>query len=141
MSRLLHVENDPLVARAVKRLLTSRGHEVHTVYSFEEGSQLEGSFDLAIMDIDLGDGDGVELSKALLSRQTVRQVLFFTARTDADTVSRASLLGSVVGKTAGGEHLVNAVETHVSESTSTSLTRSLAHEDGDVSESPETRSA
>lgn len=109
MRRLLHVENDPLVAKAFKRLFRIHGFEVGSVLSYSEGRAVNGHFDLAVMDIDLGDGDGVDLAARLLERGIVDQVVFLTARTDAETARRASRFGPVVSKTAGSDTLLEAL--------------------------------
>jgi DNA-binding response OmpR family regulator len=109
MRRLLHVENDPLVARAVKRLLRINGYEVGSILSYEEGCAVSGRFDVAVMDVDLGDGDGVDLAARLLAQDLVTHVVFFTARTDADTAARAEVFGPVVSKTAGVDLLLATI--------------------------------
>lgn len=109
MRLLLHVENDPLVARAVKRLLQIHQYEVATVPSYEQGMATSGGFHAGVIDIDLGDGDGVALAKSLLDRNVIRHAVFFTARTDQETTERASAVGRVVSKTAGIDALLGAV--------------------------------
>ncbi len=109
MRRLLHVENDPLVARAVKRLLRVHQYEVGSVLSYAEGRALQGNFHVGILDVDLGDGDGVELARQLLAQGVLDKVVFFTARTDAETTARASALGAVVSKTAGTDALLDEI--------------------------------
>ncbi|HEX2733839.1 MAG TPA: response regulator [Polyangiaceae bacterium] len=100
MPRLLHVENDPLVARALARLLRIHGYDVQTVLSYASGTLITEKFDIGLFDIDLGDGDGVELAEQLQAKNLIKTTLFFTARTDTDTAARASLLGPVISKTA-----------------------------------------
>lgn len=123
MRRLLHVENDPLVAKAFKRLFRIHGFEVGTVSSYSEGRAVNGHFDLAVMDIDLGDGDGVELAERLLERGVVDQVVFLTARTDAETTRRASRFGPVVSKTAGSDTLLDTLRERLRDTPSASHVR------------------
>lgn len=109
MRRLLHVENDPLVARAVRRLLRIHQYDVGSVLSCQEGNVTSGSFHVGVMDIDLGDGDGVELARQLMDRGVIRRAVFFTARTDHETTQRASEVGPVISKTAGVEALLDEI--------------------------------
>lgn len=119
MRRILHVENDPLVARAVARLLQARGYAVRTASSHAEGASLlrqsiaDGHaaphFDIGLFDIDLGDGDGVELAGRMQRLEMVDHVLFFTARTDSVTRGRASALGLVISKTSDVDQIFQAL--------------------------------
>jgi DNA-binding response OmpR family regulator len=99
MRRILHVENDPLVARALARLLRVHGYEVSTALSYAEGRKIVQRYEIGLFDIDLGDGDGVELAEQLRDRGLVHHILFFTARTDTHTAARASQVGPVISKT------------------------------------------
>lgn len=99
MHRLLHVENDPLVARALARLLRVHSYEVTTALSYADGKAITEQFEIGLFDIDLGDGDGVELAQQLRTRGLVNHILFFTARMDTHTAARASQVGPVISKT------------------------------------------
>lgn len=119
MRRILHVENDPLVARALARLLRVHGYAVCTALSHAEGlshvgqsareRQAAAHFDIGLFDIDLGDGDGVELAQRMQQLGLVDHILFFTARTDSATASRASELGLVISKTSDIDQVLNAL--------------------------------
>src|SRR4051812_6156303 len=120
--RLLVVEDDVTVARALGRTLARRGFSVALARSCASALSLAQSFDFAILDLDLPDGNGVDLARALLGRGQLPSVLFFTGSRDPALLARARALGSVVLKS-GGSSEVLAV-----------LTRSLAE-----GEPPESR--
>ncbi len=140
MRRVLHVENDPLVARAVKRLLRVHHYEVSSVLSHAEGMSVGGKFELAILDVDLGDGDGIELGRHLLDGKVVDRVLFFTARTDTATFSRAVALGPVISKTAGTQALLDEITNCFNPDSAVSQTRNRAVEAEPSSELPSSSS-
>lgn len=101
LSRLLVVEDDVSVARALSRTLARAGFSVATARSCATARALAQSFDFAILDLDLPDGNGVDLARALMSNGKVPSVLFFTSCTDTTLVARARRMGAVVMKPLG----------------------------------------
>jgi DNA-binding response OmpR family regulator len=99
--RLLVVEDDLTVARALSRALARAGYSVAVARSCAAARSLAQSFDLAILDLDLPDGNGADLGRALLSEGKVPSVLFFTSSSDSSLLARARCLGSVVMKSRG----------------------------------------
>lgn len=101
LQRLLVVEDDVTVARALSRTLARAGYSVASARSCAAARSLTQSFDFAILDLDLPDGNGVDLARALMSSGKVPSVLFFTSCTDAALLSRAHCMGSIVMKALG----------------------------------------
>src|SRR4051794_27303115 len=99
--RLLIVEDDLTVARALSRTLARAGYSVALARSCAAARSLAQSFDLAILDLDLPDGNGVDLARALLADVKVPSVLFFTSSSDTSLLARARCLGSVMVKSLG----------------------------------------
>jgi DNA-binding response OmpR family regulator len=99
--RLLVVEDDVTVARALSRTLARVGYSVALARSCAAARSLAQSFDLAILDLDLPDGNGADLARALISEGKVPSVLFFTGSSDTSLLARARGLGSVVMKSLG----------------------------------------
>ena len=68
--RILLVEDHDDTARALTRLLSLSGYDVHTADSFASALQLfdEHTFDLLISDVGLPDGSGYELMRQAISR-------------------------------------------------------------------------
>jgi len=99
--RLLVVEDDVTVARALSRTLARAGFSVASARSCSAARALAQTFDFAILDLDLPDGNGVDLARTLMANGKVPSVLFFTSSTDRALVARARALGSVVMKPLG----------------------------------------
>ncbi|HET7544673.1 MAG TPA: response regulator [Polyangiaceae bacterium] len=99
--RLLVVEDDVSVARALCRTLARAGFSVATARSCADACSLTQLFDVAILDLDLPDGNGVDLARTLLRSGQVPNVLFFTSCTDPTLLARARCLGSIVMKSLG----------------------------------------
>jgi two-component system sensor histidine kinase HydH len=99
--RLLVVEDDVTMARALSRTLARRGFAVAIARSCTAARTLPQSFDFAVLDLDLPDGNGVDLAKDLMDRGKVPSVLFFTSSCDLALLARARRMGAVVMKSAG----------------------------------------
>jgi CheY-like chemotaxis protein len=95
---ILLVEDDEVIARLIERGLVRLGYDVRAVSSCAEALAVEGQFRCGIFDIELGDGDGVELALALLARGSIRTVVFYTGTLDSDARRRAVDVGRVVHK-------------------------------------------
>jgi DNA-binding response OmpR family regulator len=106
-SELLLVEDDLLLARAVERTLRTRGARVRHVSCCTLASVLTGPFPVGVFDIELPDGDGIELARSLRARGVVGRVVFYTACTEPQRLARARELGNVFVKTA---HLPSLLE-------------------------------
>jgi len=88
--RILVVEDDALVADAIRRGLTSAGFAVDQVGTAEEADSAiaMGEFDLAVVDIGLPKADGLSLVRKIRREGRTLPVLIVTARDAlADRVS------------------------------------------------------
>src|SRR5450432_4166480 len=99
--RLLLVEDDVTVARALSRTLARRGFSVAIARSCAAARSLTQSFDFAVLDLDLPDGNGVDLARCLIDCEKVPSVLLFTGSRDPALLARARALGPVVLKSSG----------------------------------------
>jgi DNA-binding response OmpR family regulator len=97
-SDLLLVEDDLLLARALQRSLVARGIRARHVARCATAAALRGPFVAGVFDIDLPDGDGVELARLLAFRGVVQRVLFYTACAHPARLARARDLGTVFTK-------------------------------------------
>jgi len=114
-TRLLVVEDDVTVARAVSRTLARAGFSVAAARSCSAARALTQDFDFAILDLDLPDGNGVELARALMTSGKVPCVLFFTSCTDASLLARARCMGPVVMKPLGVSPILSWLATVTAE--------------------------
>jgi DNA-binding response OmpR family regulator len=104
--RLLVVEDDVTVARALSRTLARAGFSVAIARSCGAARSLAQSFDFAILDLDLPDGNGVDLARALMTDNQLPSVAFFTSSTDTALLARARCMGPVVMKSLGTSPLL-----------------------------------
>lgn len=94
-----------VIAIALRRQLR---REVVRVGSVQRALATTQPFELACLDLELPDGDSLELAEELL-RRGVSRVVFFTACRDSERLAAAWNLGSVIDKTTGVDELVNVV--------------------------------
>ena len=81
MIKILIVEDDKLLLNTLKFDLESDGFKVITANSYKEGLEISrgNNFDIALLDINLPDGDGFSICKAIKARFST-PVIFLTAR-------------------------------------------------------------
>ncbi len=129
--RVLVVEDDIEVSRAVSRQLRAHGYEVVVTPSCATTEALTCCFDIGVFDIELSDGNGADLAAALLASGLVEHVVFFTAATFGAYLRQAVAVGQVVRKRDGVEALVHALTDEVAcRSVSTSLV--VCKDDGEA---------
>ena len=95
--RVLLVEDDLDVAASLGAFLEQRGIVVDYAYSVREarGRALDAAFDVVVLDVQLPDGNGIDLCRRL-KRQGLRSpVLFLTARGALDDKLRGFDAGGV----------------------------------------------
>jgi DNA-binding response OmpR family regulator len=104
--RLLVVEDYPPLAKVIAIGAKQHGHEVVRAGSVQRALATEGTFDVAILDLDLPDGSGLELADALLREGRAHRVVFFTASRDQTLRRDALHYGPVLDKERGIEALM-----------------------------------
>ncbi len=109
-TRALIVDDDPVVARAIARRLLREGHTVSLAQTCRGARASGPGFEVAILDLDLPDGSGVDLADELLRLGAVRGVVFYTGSLDAALRDRALGFGTVVDKTCELEEVIRAAE-------------------------------
>ena len=94
------IADDTAIARsAVIRRLVSEGVPCVEATSAASASVVDpASLSCALLDLDLGDGNGVDVAVALRGRCPELPIAFFTAGTSSDVMSRATALAPVFGK-------------------------------------------
>jgi len=107
--RVVLVEDDPELARTVERVLTRYGHNTTVASSIAQAEALTGTFDCGILDIDLPDGNGVDLAVRMLDSGQIGAVVFYSASSDPDVIAQARELGPFVSKAAGTRELERAL--------------------------------
>jgi DNA-binding response OmpR family regulator len=115
--RLLVVEDDVTVARALSRTLARRGFSVAVARSCRAALLLAQTYDFAVLDLDLPDGNGVDLARQLLDTGKVPGVMFFSGSSDQALLARAQRIGSVVTKASGTSEVLALLSSHAAEAT------------------------
>ena len=89
MSRILLVEDDTMIASGILYALESEGYETNHATRIKDARSLiqHYNFDLAIIDMQLPDGTGFDVSEILKS--TATSVIFLTVVDDENTIVRA----------------------------------------------------
>lgn len=98
---VLVIEDDPAVARALRRALKLKSIFCQVAGSAEEVRKLDQSYRLAIVDVNLPDGNGIDLYDELHANKRVDVGVFFTATDDENDRARAHRLGPVIAKSQG----------------------------------------
>jgi CheY-like chemotaxis protein len=115
MARILVVEDYPPLAKVIAIGLGRRGHQVERVGSVQRALELIEGFDLAVVDIDLPDGDGVELAEQMIEDGRVGRVIFFSATREMELLVRALRVGPLLDKDRGVESLCELVDGELAE--------------------------
>ncbi|HZD18558.1 MAG TPA: response regulator transcription factor [Actinomycetota bacterium] len=97
MSSILAIEDDWTVGLVLEHLLRTAGHEVRVVRGIADGrgALSTGGFDLILLDLNLPDGNGFELLRAIredLHRET--PILVLSGMRQEETVVRGLRLGA-----------------------------------------------
>lgn len=84
MINILLVEDDPVIGRALSMSLPYRGFQVTVSGTIQKGWEFfrSGSFDLALLDVQLPDGSGFELCRRIREENPDFPIVMITAKTD-----------------------------------------------------------
>ena len=101
------------MASMLSRSLRSEGHRVIRELTVAGALTHTVAFDLAVLDIDLPDGNGVDLAEELFAGRRAKRVVFFTATRERSLLERAVEYGRVVDKSLGTRGLLECLETSI----------------------------
>ncbi len=86
MAKILIIDDEEKIRSSLKSALKRRDHDVVTAANFDEGSKLSrGPFDLIFLDIQLPDGNGVDLLKEIRLLNPDRAVVMISGHGDIET--------------------------------------------------------
>jgi CheY-like chemotaxis protein len=99
MARVL-IADDSAVARvSVARRVRAEGREVIEQDSAKSAGAVDATdLSCALLDLDLGDGDGTDVAARLRAGNGGLPIAFFTSTRTPDAVARASAIGPVFAK-------------------------------------------
>jgi len=90
MAKILIIDDEEKIRSSLKSALERRDHEIVTAANFDEGSKLSRApFDLIFLDIQLPDGNGVELLKEIRLLHPNRAVVMISGHGDIETAVTA----------------------------------------------------
>jgi DNA-binding NtrC family response regulator len=99
MPSILLVDDSPVALRALNQRLAAEGFEVREASSAAAARNLDGAtlgrLLVAILDLQLGDGDGTDLAANLLARRPSLPIAFFTTGATPSLVESARGRGPV----------------------------------------------
>ena len=96
-TRVLILDDESTLRTALFRLLDRKGHNVVTAHKIEEAKSfcsLDKKFDLAIVDMNLPDGDGLEFMTYLKNLYPDIQVIILTGFASIDSAIKATQQGA-----------------------------------------------
>lgn len=113
--RALIVDDDSSLRTALFRMLSKKGCSVITAARADEAKALiqgDNSFDLAIVDLNLPDGDGIQLMEHIKSSHPQCEVIIMTGEHSIPTAVRATQKGAFnfVTKPFDMEQLINLAD-------------------------------
>jgi DNA-binding response OmpR family regulator len=91
--RVLILEDDDAIRHTIVRVLRGSGDEIVEAGCCAD-ARSAGACDIGVFDVELPDGDGVELARELLDLGAILAVVFYTG----SLTERATELGVVVAK-------------------------------------------
>lgn len=94
--RILQVEDDPITAKTVEKMLAAQGHQCETTPSGEDAVSRASStaFDLILLDIMLPDIDGYEVIRRLSQSGITTPVVIQTGLVSRENFAKGPSLGS-----------------------------------------------
>jgi DNA-binding response OmpR family regulator len=107
--RLLIVEDEPTIGRALARIFEKEGYAVDVARTHADSLTFQDQYQCGVFDIELPDSDGVDLASTLRSRGVVKEVVFFSGMNDGKSEARARSRGIYVHKSEGLTRLRNVV--------------------------------
>ena len=109
-TRALIVDDDPVVGRAIARRMLREGYTISLAQTCRGARAAGPGFQVAILDLDLPDGSGVDLADELLRLGAVRSVVFYTGSLDHALRERAIGFGALLDKASDLEEVVRAAD-------------------------------
>ena len=95
--KVVVVDDDTSICRWLTAVLTAEGYECHAAKSTEEAEPLlhEGRFDLALLDIYVGQANGLAFLEKLKTSQPECKCVVMTAHASVETVARSVAGGAL----------------------------------------------
>ncbi|MBF0313951.1 MAG: response regulator transcription factor [Oligoflexia bacterium] len=119
MIEILVVEDDPILGRGLQVSLEVEGYKVLWVRDFKTASNVEikSKLNLIILDLNLPDGNGLDLLQNIRKSDIQIPIIILTAKTDEDSVVEGLQLGAndYVRKPFGNKELLARIKIAIKE--------------------------
>jgi DNA-binding response OmpR family regulator len=116
--KLLLVDDEKPFVEVLKKRLTKRDIDVTTAFSGTEGIQVvrKVDFDIAVLDLKMGDMDGLEVLKTFKRMYSAMEVIILTGHGTEETVQDGINLGAVayLSKPCDFEELIATIDNALS---------------------------
>jgi len=95
--KLLLLEDDHILSETLQLFLSKEGYDVDTALSIKEAEELtfDNKYDLYLLDINLPQGNGIDLLKSLRYAEDATPTIFITALTDMNSMAEGFKLGAI----------------------------------------------
>lgn len=95
--KLLLLEDDHILSETLQLFLSKEGYDVDAALSIEEAEELtfNNDYDLYLLDINLPQGNGLDLLKSLRYAEDATPVIFITALADMNSMAEGFKLGAI----------------------------------------------
>lgn len=120
MSKILLIDDDPLVLRTFDKVLTSNGYEVIPTSSYDEALKAieQKEFDLVLSDIRMPGKNGVETvfeiqSKLIQAGKKDLPIIFITGYTEYGDELKANFIGEVLPKPVDNDKLLLTIRDYL----------------------------
>ncbi|MFZ5979414.1 MAG: sigma-54-dependent transcriptional regulator [Candidatus Zixiibacteriota bacterium] len=95
MARILIIDDEENIRRSLRTALEKRNHETVTASNFKEGDDFSrAGFDVIFLDVMLPDGNGLDLLKTFLERDSRQIVVMISGHANIDTAVAAIRTGA-----------------------------------------------
>lgn len=106
---VLIVEDEPELVRALSKHLLHRKISFQVARSMASAHALPHTFQVAVIDLHLPDGSGLDLQAQLNELARIGPTVFFSATDDLNEIHRAREAGLFIAKHAGAQHVIEQV--------------------------------
>jgi two-component system NtrC family response regulator len=91
MAKVLIIDDDRAVCESLSKIIRRMGHEVTCAFTLREGLDQgsKGAYDVVFLDVNLPDGNGLEVLPQIQSMPTSPEVIIMTGFGDPDGVELA----------------------------------------------------
>jgi len=111
---VLVADDSPIALRVLTRTLADHGLPVRAVSSASEARAVDTrGVAVAVLDLDLGDGSGVDVAEALRAARPVLPIAFFSSGASPAVVARARAIGPIFDKLSDLDALTTWVESEL----------------------------